>query len=212
MPGEEFVRSWEIKNIGECTWPTDVDVVMVAGYEADVTEQTRILPLEPGEIMELTMTFVSPQDYGTYESVWQLEVAGSNRFGDRLTIEWQVGPTPTPRPSATATPTPTPTLEPTLVATATPAEPFHIDISGINNFEDLTDGTWRADIYIHAYGGTGEYRYYLNGVDPANELESPAFEIRAQQCKAWVGTVIVVSGDEQIQEKRFFDYPGTACD
>lgn len=206
-PGQEFVRTWEIQNTGECSWPTDVDIVHLSGSEVKILEQTKVLPLGPDETMNLAVTFIAPEEYDVYESTWQLKAPGSDHFGEKFVVTWEVGPAPTPRPLATATPTATPTPE----MTPTPSEPFHINISSPSAFADELDGTWHADVYVQAYGGTGEYKYYTNGVDPAYEFEGPVYVIAGQKCLPWVGTFIVVSGDEQIAEKRFYNYPGTGC-
>ena len=206
-PGQEFVRTWEMRNTGDCSWPTDVDVVRVSGSEVEIVEQTRVLPLGPGKSMTLAIAYTAPEDYGTYESTWQLKAPGSGPFGEKFVVTWEVGPAPTPLPRPTATPTATPTPE----MTPTPSEPFHINISSPNAFADELDGTWHAEIYVQAYGGAGEYKYYTNGVDPAYEFDGPVYIIAGQKCLPWVGTFIVVSGDEQIAEKRFYNYPGTGC-
>jgi len=207
IPGQAFVETWEITNTGTCTWSPGPDLTQVSGDEIQVIGQTKILSLAPGEIMELEVKFVAPEDYAAYEATWRLQIPGVGPFGDELVISCRVGSTPTSWPQATATPSPTPTPE----FTPTPAEPLRVDISGLNGFEDLLGGEWHADVYVSPHGGTGEYRYYINGVDPANEFQGPSFEVRSQKCRPWVGTFIVVSDSEQVEDKRYFDYPGSGC-
>jgi hypothetical protein len=73
--------------------------------------------------------------------------------------------------------------------------------------EDIPGGKWRAQIGLTAWGGTGEYQYYVNEISPETEFFNGAFEIEWQQDSAWQGTVIVVSGDEVERWKGAIPYP-----
>jgi hypothetical protein len=60
---------------------------------------------------------------------------------------------------------------------------------------------------LTAWGGEGNYRYYLNYISDETEFLNGTFEIEAANCKAWWGTVIVTSGDEVKKWEGRIPYP-----
>ncbi len=80
-PGQQFVKTWKIKNAGICTWGAGYKVVY-AGY----TDQMSGVPqpmngvIGPGQEVEITVQFKAPAKAGEYVSAWTLQNAAGIRF------------------------------------------------------------------------------------------------------------------------------------
>jgi hypothetical protein len=105
-PGEEFVKSWRLRNNGTCPWTTEYSLVSLGG---DGIPGPESLPLSsavaPGQTVDLSVTLTAPDELGTYRDNWQLSDANEVRFGVNSLVEeafWvQIvvavpGPTPIP--------------------------------------------------------------------------------------------------------------------
>jgi hypothetical protein len=203
MPGQRFVKRWEIKNTGTCAWPEGVQLIFASGDELEVVEKPEIKPLLPEETLQIETTLQAPAQYGTYASVWQVQDAEGNPIREELKITCRVGPTPTPTPTATPTPTPTPEFSPT------PMEPLHFSVPIIVDWHGIPDGKYWARAALTAGGGDGNYRYFQNYVSAETEFFNGTFEYEAQTGQGWVVTVIVQSGDGQEKIwKGIIPYPG----
>ncbi len=98
MPGQQFVKRWEIKNTGTCTWTESVELVFVSGDELEVVEAPVIESFGVEETTEVEITLRAPTRYNRYTSMWQLQDSDGNSIGEELEISCYVGPTPTPTP------------------------------------------------------------------------------------------------------------------
>lgn len=76
-PGQEFVKTWKIKNVGACTW--DDGYKMVFSYSNPPNEkmsgaaQPFTAAVAPGEEVEVSVAFKAPSLPGTYQSFWTLQ-------------------------------------------------------------------------------------------------------------------------------------------
>jgi len=202
MPGQQFVKRWTIKNTGTCTWPKDVQLIFTSGDELEITREVEIEPLSPGETAEVRITLRAPAAYKQYTSVWELQDGEGNPIGEKLMATCRVGSTPTPRPTATPTATPTPEFTPT------PTEPFHFSVPIVVTWREIPgQGKWEAQVGLTAWGGEGNYRYYLNYISDETEFFNGSFDIEATNCKSWWGTVIVTSGEEVQEWEGEISYP-----
>ena len=77
-----FVKIWRIKNIGTCSWTTSYDLVFVGGDQmngpADVGMPGNV---NPGQYIEIPVTFKAPNDDGKYRGYWKLRNASGVLFG-----------------------------------------------------------------------------------------------------------------------------------
>jgi len=201
MPGQQFVKRWTIKNTGTCVWPDGVQLVCTSGDELTVINEPELEPLLPEGTAEVKITLRAPVAYNRYTNTWQLQDGAGNPIGEELKIRYYVGPTPTPTPTATPTSTATPAFTPT------PAEPLHFSVPIVVKWHNTPDGKWWAQIGLTAWGGSGNYRYYLNGISAETKFFNGTYEIEAQRCKSWWGTVIVVSGNEVARWEGQIFYP-----
>lgn len=73
-PGQEFTKTWKIKNTGSCTW--GAGYTMVYSYGDDKMSgqpQPFGAAIAPGQEVEVSVQFKAPDLPGTYTSYWTLQ-------------------------------------------------------------------------------------------------------------------------------------------
>jgi hypothetical protein len=73
-PGQDFVKTWKIKNIGACTW--DAGYKLVYSYGDDELKgeaQPLSAAFAPQQEAEVSVAFTAPDLPGTYTSYWTLQ-------------------------------------------------------------------------------------------------------------------------------------------
>lgn len=82
LPGEEFIKTWRLKNAGTCTWTSQYALLFVSG---DQMNGTSPLPLTgsiaPNNTVDISITLKAPGTIGTYHGNWQLRNANGVVFG-----------------------------------------------------------------------------------------------------------------------------------
>ncbi len=124
--GTAFTKTWRIQNIGTTTWTTQYKLVFLDGITGANNTLSVNLPKEvkPGEQIDMSVNFIAPATYGSYNSWWRMLNANGAVFGDPFSVIFSVGATAatvqvTPTPTgATATPDGTTTPEPSATPTA----------------------------------------------------------------------------------------------
>jgi hypothetical protein len=115
QPGEEFIKTWSIRNTGTCSWTTAYALDFVSGKRMDGVITYVPHAVDPGDVLEISIGLVAPSDAGTHTSYWRLKNADGNFFGEMVYVQIVV-----PGGSATSAPTAgiTNTLEPTAESPA----------------------------------------------------------------------------------------------
>lgn len=72
-PGQEFIKTWKIKNIGTCTWGEGYSIIYSYGDEMDGVAQALTAAIAPGEEVEVSVVFKAPDLPGSYQSFWTLQ-------------------------------------------------------------------------------------------------------------------------------------------
>lgn len=87
-PGQEFVKTWKIKNIGSCVWGAGYGLVY-ANYTVRMAGVTQPLAgvVEIGQEVEISVSFKAPDKAGEYLSAWQMANARSIPFGKPLYVK-----------------------------------------------------------------------------------------------------------------------------
>lgn len=126
QPGQDFVKSWRVRNSGACEWTANFALVYVSGNRVEASMGA--LPLiigrtvAPGATIDLSVTLQAPTVYGTFQGFWQMRDDTGRLFGEVVWVGIQVlnpnPPTPVPVP-ATPTPAPPTGLNPNLRADST---------------------------------------------------------------------------------------------
>ncbi len=80
-PGQEFVKTWKIKNSGICTWGAGYKIVY-AGYNDQLSGQPQPITgvIGPGQEVQISINFKAPAKVGEYISAWTLANASGTRF------------------------------------------------------------------------------------------------------------------------------------
>jgi hypothetical protein len=74
-PGQEFTKTWKIKNIGACTWGEGYKMVYSYGEKMAGVAQPLGAAIAPNQEVDVSVQFKAPDLPGTYFSVWTLENA-----------------------------------------------------------------------------------------------------------------------------------------
>ncbi len=85
-PGQAFVKTWRVKNIGTCTWKTTYHVSY--GFGDKMSGLPTALPAEvlPGQETEISVNLTAPQKAANYFANWRLTNASGIFFGQGLTV------------------------------------------------------------------------------------------------------------------------------
>jgi len=80
-PGQDFVKTWKIKNIGSCTWDAGYKLVFSYGDEELKGEPQPLgAAIGPQQEVEVSVQFTAPDLPGTYTSYWTLQNARGIAF------------------------------------------------------------------------------------------------------------------------------------
>ncbi|HEX5807253.1 MAG TPA: NBR1-Ig-like domain-containing protein [Anaerolineales bacterium] len=84
-PGQEFIKTWKIKNIGTCTWGEGYELVF--SYSSlpnddalNGVAQPLAAAIAPQQEVEVSVQFTAPDLPGTYFSVWTMRNAKDISF------------------------------------------------------------------------------------------------------------------------------------
>jgi len=104
-PATTFVKTWLIQNNGKTTWTKDYKLIYLEGLVGsnNTTSVSLTKEVAPGEQIEVSVTFKSPDANGVYSSYWKMYNASGYIFGEPLSMFITVG-TSTITPTAASTP------------------------------------------------------------------------------------------------------------
>jgi hypothetical protein len=85
-PGQDFVKTWMIKNTGSCTWGTGY--TLIHGYDETLEGVAEPLTnaVAPGEEVEVSVRFRAPSSVGEHRSYWRMQNSGGSAFGEFLYV------------------------------------------------------------------------------------------------------------------------------
>jgi hypothetical protein len=85
-PGQEFVKTWKVKNTGSCTWTTGYTIIYAYGEK--MGGQTTALTAEvlSDTEAEISITLKAPAQPGTYSGYWRMNSNNNYPFGTMLTV------------------------------------------------------------------------------------------------------------------------------
>nr|BAL54646.1 hypothetical protein HGMM_F17E05C06 [uncultured Chloroflexota bacterium] len=87
-PGQEFTKTWRVKNNGSCTWGTGYGLVY-AGYADRMNGIPQPLPkaVLPNEEVLVSVLFRAPTKAGEYLSAWRMSAPIGGPFGKPLFVK-----------------------------------------------------------------------------------------------------------------------------
>lgn len=95
-PGQAFTKIWEIQNTGSCAWDSTYKVVYgdsggkMGGPDSKALP---VVPVNPGEKVQIAIGFTAPATDDMYTSVWKLQPDGGDKFGE-MTVKIDVDGNP----------------------------------------------------------------------------------------------------------------------
>ncbi|MBN2006401.1 MAG: hypothetical protein JXA21_23820 [Anaerolineae bacterium] len=106
-PGQGFVKTWRVRNSGNCDWPGDVQLRFIEGEVMGAPANIAVGTVAPGATADVSVNMVAPTNGGTYKGIWTMAAGDGTAFGGKITIIIRVAaPAPTPAPGVPATPAP----------------------------------------------------------------------------------------------------------
>jgi hypothetical protein len=123
-PSTAFYKSWQVQNVGTCTWTGNYALVYESGFQLGGTSPLTLgsgASIAPMQYVTLTIQLWTPPQSGTYTSSWLLQDSNGNAFGGgenqlepllvRVVVPGQsppefTNPVSTSPPFYTSTPTP----------------------------------------------------------------------------------------------------------
>ena len=87
-PGQDFIKTWKVKNNGSCPWGAGYELVY-AGYSDDMSGQFQPLAavVQPGQEVEVSVQFQAPDAAGEYLSAWQMENPAGITFEEIIFVK-----------------------------------------------------------------------------------------------------------------------------
>jgi hypothetical protein len=109
-PGQQFTKTWLVKNTGTCTWTSTYKIAFGYGMSQMGGVATPIgKTVKPGEQIEVSVALTAPSTGGDVSGTWRLMNDQGVFFGTVLTVVIKVaGATAAPTATPTETPIPTP--------------------------------------------------------------------------------------------------------
>lgn len=80
-PGQEFVKTWKIKNTGSCVWGAGYGLIYAYGERMSGVAQPLAGVVEIGQEVEVSVSFKAPDKAGQYTSAWQMANSKGIPFG-----------------------------------------------------------------------------------------------------------------------------------
>jgi len=81
-PGQDFLKTWKIRNTGACSWGAGYTVIY-GGYNDKMngTPAALTTTVTPGQEVEVSVQFKAPTKAGEYLSAWRMANASGSAFG-----------------------------------------------------------------------------------------------------------------------------------
>lgn len=87
-PGQDFIKTWRVKNNGSCEWGAGYELVY-ADYEDQMSGQFQPLTevVLPGQEVEVSVQFTAPDEAGVYLSAWVMSNPAGVTFPEPIYVK-----------------------------------------------------------------------------------------------------------------------------
>ncbi len=178
-PGEEFVKTWRIRNSGTCTWETGTTLIPISGDAFSGPSSVPVPETPPDEEVAVSVTLTAPTEPGTYRSDWQLQTPQERRYGGIFYVQIVV-------PEATAS---TPALTPTPPSSTGDITPPTDFLGAVSADCSEVSFTWGD--------GSGESGYKLEGPDLDADLNTNTTAYTWEDPPSGISVVTLSARDAQ---------------
>jgi hypothetical protein len=86
-PGQDFVKTWKIKNAGTCAWGDGYGLIYSYGEKMSGEPQPLGTVVEVGQEIEVSVNFKATDKVGEYTSAWQMANAKGVPFGKPIFVK-----------------------------------------------------------------------------------------------------------------------------
>jgi hypothetical protein len=82
-PGQSFVKTWRVKNVGTCAWNADYQLVFESGDRMGgaASQQLTDRHIAPGATIDISVQLTAPDEPGNYHGDWKFLDPNGNTFG-----------------------------------------------------------------------------------------------------------------------------------
>ena len=81
-----FVKTWKVANNGDDRWPEGSYLAFTGGVKLWMENAVPVAPLNPGEVVDISVDMTSPSVPGTYESKWRMATPNGSYFGGQYML------------------------------------------------------------------------------------------------------------------------------
>ena len=85
-PGQDFVKTWRIRNTGSCTWGTGYSAIYAYGEKMSGVAEPMAGAVAPNEEVEISVRLKAPNNTGEYYSYWRMANVSSSPFGENIYV------------------------------------------------------------------------------------------------------------------------------
>jgi hypothetical protein len=71
-PEQTFQKTWRLRNSGSQAWPENCTLNFVQGDRLNAPSFVSVPPLDPGDIVDVSVNMIAPGTPGTYCGSWRL--------------------------------------------------------------------------------------------------------------------------------------------
>jgi hypothetical protein len=89
-PGENFKKTWRLKNTGICAWTTEYALGFAYGDQMKGSATKLAHAVSPGGTVDITLNLRAPLNRCWYGSWWRLKTDRGDYFGDFVFVSIQV--------------------------------------------------------------------------------------------------------------------------
>ncbi|MEI7845344.1 MAG: NBR1-Ig-like domain-containing protein [Chloroflexota bacterium] len=84
--GQEFVKTWKVKNTGACLWKVGYKLIFAYGEKMGGVPVALTAEVSPGGEAEISINLKAPDKSGNYGGYWRLANNNNVPFGQILTV------------------------------------------------------------------------------------------------------------------------------
>lgn len=92
--GEQFTKTWRLKNVGSEPWPENTVARYVGGERMASVDEVKVGAVQPGETVDISVDMTAPSQDGVFKSQWALYVGDKMIPGSDLWVVIQAGTPP----------------------------------------------------------------------------------------------------------------------
>ena len=89
-PGEWFIKTWRMRNIGDCYWTKSYALVFGYGEQMGGKETQIGQIVKPEETVDISIGMLAPKEKGWYAGWWRMKSESGDNFGEFVYVSIQV--------------------------------------------------------------------------------------------------------------------------